>query len=169
MPPAVNVILIVVTILAGSFWIGGYVTVIIVGRVSAAVLDGPARVNFFRRFGSVFYRVSGPALLVAYAAGWTLLARRPWSSELTWLATESAILLLLLIGGVAQARDLTRLRSLLSTQPDGQTLSETIHRRSRWATAARALIGIVTIGLVITVAMLLVGSASTAAVWTATP
>lgn len=147
--------LIVVVILACAIWIGGYVTVIVVSAITRKTLDGRTRVDFFRRFGAAIFAVTIPALLVAYASGWTLLARLPWSGGLTRMAVGSAALLLVVVVGVIQARDLTRLRRRLAAEAGNDNLARTIRKRAHAATAARGLIGILTLGLVINTAVLL--------------
>ncbi|HRN30279.1 MAG TPA: hypothetical protein PK890_11355, partial [Terrimesophilobacter sp.] len=110
MPEVFDVVLATLLIIAGSIWIGGYVTVVVVSLVSARALEPDARVLFFRRFGAAYFWVSTPALLVALGIGWVFLARLPWSDELTRMAVASVVLVVILIGGIIQARNLTRLR-----------------------------------------------------------
>lgn len=155
MPVGLEIALAVVLIIAASVWIGGYVAVVVVSMVSAKVLDGEARVRFFRSFGGAYFKVSVPALLVAYAIGWAFLARLPWSSELTRMAVASALLLVILVVGIVQARGLTRLRERFATEPTDAALGQKIRRRARAAAILRGLIGLLTLGLAVHAAVLL--------------
>lgn len=159
MPAALNAVLSVVLILASAVWIGGYVAVAVVAIVSSKTLEPSQRVTFFKRFGRVYLRVAGTALVIMYATGWTLLSQVPWSSELVRITAASAALLLILIAGIIQARNLTKLRmQVLQTpenQQESQALLQTIKRRARAATILRTLIGLITVVLVIEATILL--------------
>jgi hypothetical protein len=157
-PTAVEAILVAVLIIASAIWIGGYVAVIVVSFVSSKTLDGRARVDFFRGLGRAYLKMTTPALLVAYAAGWILLARAPWTAGSTRMVIGSAVLLAVLIAGVIQARDLTRLRMRLPAEPQNEALVRAVRVRARAASLVRGLLGILTLGLIINVAVLLVGN-----------
>lgn len=149
----VDVVLAAVLIVAAGVWIGGYAAVIVVSVISAKTLDGPARVRFFRMLGSAYLKFTGPALLVAYAVGWSFLTRLTWTGGSTRLAVGSALLLIVLAAGVAQARNMTRLRRRAFAEPANDALGQAIRRRARAATILRALIGILSLWLVIEVAI----------------
>src|SRR5690625_596688 len=97
MPAALNAVLSVVLILASAVWIGGYVAVAVVAIVSSKTLEPSQRVTFFKRFGRVYLRVAGSALVMMYVTCWVLLAQTPWSGELVRITAASAALLLILI------------------------------------------------------------------------
>lgn len=156
MPEPLEIILAVVLILAVATWIGGYIAVVVVSVVSAKTLEPEARVAFFRRFGAAYLKVAGPALLVALALGWMFLSRLPWSDELARMVVASGALVLLLIAGIVQARDLTRLRERLSDAPDDGVLAQRIRVRARTAGILRGLIGVLTLGIIVHAAILLV-------------
>lgn len=166
MPAALNAVLSVVLILASAVWIGGYVAVAVVAIVSSKTLEPSQRVTFFKRFGRVYLRVAGSALVIMYVTGWALLAQIPWSGELVRITAASAALLLILIAGIIQARNLTKLRTqALQTpenQQESQALLQTIKRRARAATILRTLIGLITVVLVIEATMLLSNVITTA-------
>lgn len=150
-----DILLVVILIVSGSVWIGGYSAVIIVSLISSRALDPDARIRFFRMLGGAYLKVMVPALLLTYMTGWLVLAQRPWSVGVTWLAVGSGLLLLVLLAGVMQARDMTRLRRRASAEPENAMLALTIRRRARSAAILRGLIGVLTLGIVVNVALLL--------------
>lgn len=143
---------------SAAIWLGGYVAVVIVAATSAKALDAEARVRFFRRFGGDYLKVALPALLIAYATGWALLGRLPWSAGHTRLAVACGLLLAVLLLGIAQARDLTRLRQRLASAPEETSLATQIWSKSRAAALLRGLIGLITLFMAVDVAGMLARS-----------
>jgi uncharacterized membrane protein len=139
--------LVVVEVLAASVWIGGLVTIGIVAQIVRRQLEPAARVSFFRSLGRRYLTVGGSSLLVALASGALLLARGPWAGEKT--VAVAAALVLATAAGVAQARSLTVLRQGALEDALQSRLADRIRRRARTATFLRALIGSLTIALVV--------------------
>lgn len=166
MPAALNAAISVVLILATAIWTGGYITVPVVAVISSKTLEPSQRVTFFKRFGRAYLRLAGTALVIMYVTGWALIAQIPWSSDLLRITVASAALLLILIAGIIQARNLTKLRTkalnVKENEPEGLQLLQTIQRRARAANVLRALIGVFTVVLVIK-ATLLVNTVITSA------
>lgn len=145
-------VLIAVEILAASIWIGGLVAIAIVARIVREQLEPGARVAFFRSLGRRYLCVGGGALLVSFVAGALLLAEGRWTGEKTAAVAVAAALVLVTAAGVVQARSLTVLRRSALDQPAGSPLAARIRRRARVATFDRALIGGLTIALVLVAA-----------------
>lgn len=155
MSSILDAVLVTVLIVAASVWIGGYAAVIVVSVISAKTLEGPTRVRFFRMLGSAYLKFTVPALIVAYAIGWSFLARLTWTGELTRMAVASVLLLVVLAAGVVQARGMTRLRRRAFAEPANDALRRSIRRKARTATILRGLIGLLTLGLVVHVAIII--------------
>lgn len=145
----VDTALTVVLIIAASVWIGGVVTVIIVGRISKQTLDDATRVKFFHAFGRAYLAVAGPALVVTGLIGWSFLARQEWSGELGRMAFASTLLVAVLIAGIMQARSMTRMRAKLTQRPGDIDLARKIKTQATTATVLRTLIVVLTFGLTV--------------------
>lgn len=157
MPTALTVILAIILIVSAGIWLGGYLTLPMVSLISARTLEAEARVKFFKRFGRAYFTMAGVALVVALAVGWVFLAQIAWTPQHTRIAVASSALVLNLAAGVIQARDLTRRRARLVEAPGDARLARSIKTRASLATGLRALIGVFSLGIVIQVAILLVG------------
>jgi uncharacterized membrane protein len=138
-----------VFVLATSIWIGGYVAIAVVARVASSALDPGRRVEFFRSLGRSYFRLGLPALAVALATGGFLA--RDVQSEGTLITTSvvAALLLFTFAVAVVQARRMTALRRRLLESPDDEKLSEHVRRGGRVAGSLRALLGLLTVALVV--------------------
>ena len=136
-------------VVATSIWVGGYVAIAVVARAATATLDPAARVAFFRALGRSYLRVGFPALLVALAAG-GLLARDAAKGGLFFTIVIVAAVLLASFGvAVAQARRMTRLRRMLLESPEDASLADRVRRGARSAAGLRAVLGVLSIVLVV--------------------
>jgi pantoate kinase len=136
-------------LLAVSVWVGGFVTIAVVTRVVRRQLPMPAQVAFFRSLGRGYGVVGGVALGVALLTGGALLSRRGWD-EWAAVAVVLAVTLVLATGaGVAQARGMTRLRQRALREPQDAALTARIERNARRALVLRALIGALTVALLV--------------------
>jgi uncharacterized membrane protein len=138
-----------VFVLATSIWVGGYVAIVVVARVSSGVLDPPTRVAFFRALGQRYFWVGAPALLVALGTG-GLLARDATDRGLfVVIACLAAVLVACFCVAVAQARRMTRLRRDLTASPDDNALQARVARGARTAGLLRAALGLLSVALVV--------------------
>ncbi len=144
-----------VCILATSIWVGGYVALVVMAKVSYRTLGPAERIVFFREMGKKFGPVCVIALAIALASGGALIASRGWGGPLIVVGVALAAALLAATAvGIAQARRMRALRqAALSRQGDDQ-LTRHVRRGTRFATALRATIGILTLALVATGALM---------------
>lgn len=137
------------TLLAGSVWLGGFITIMVVTRVARRRLDPPVQVDFFRALGRSYGVVSSLALVVALAGGGILLAGREWD-RLALIAVGLVAALVISTGvGVVQARGMTRVRQAAVHEPADYALAARVRRGSVRAAALRAGIGVLSIGLLV--------------------
>ena len=136
-------------VVATSIWLGGYVAIVVVARVATATLEPGGRVALFRSLGRAYLRVGIPALVVALAVGAVLLTEHGWDA----LAVTTTVLSLVLVGllavAVAQARRMTRLRRQALARPEDAALTVQVRRGSRYAGVLRALLGLLSVSLVV--------------------
>ena len=149
-------LLLSVFVVATSIWVGGYVAIGVVARAATTTLDGPGRVAFFRSLGRSYLWVGTPALLVALATGAALLRGHRWDALVAATIATAVLLLVGLAVGVVQARAMTRLRSRSVRQPSDAGLAEQVRTGAHRATALRAVIGLLTIAMVVLGAFLTV-------------
>lgn len=142
-------LLAVLLVLATSVWVGGLITIAVVARVATRTLGTVERVAFFRGFGRAYGIVGGSALLVALATGATLAARQPWTGLLTVCAVLAAVLVVTTAIGVRQAWRMTRLRQLAATGPAPARAGSAIRRGAGRAAVLRALIGVLSLALLV--------------------
>lgn len=147
MPHAAATAVTGVLILAASIWLGGYVALIVVSRVAARTMDPATRSGFFRELGRTYGIVTTCALVVAYACGAALLYGRPWDGVLVAGVVVAVALAVVTGVGVVQARGMGRLRRHARGEPGDPRLAEQVRRGARRATALRALIGVLSAGL----------------------
>ncbi len=147
-------LLLATLVLATSVWVGGYVAIVVVARTATATLEPAARVRFFRSLGRRYLWVGTPALVVALATGALLLRGHEWNRPLIATAIAAVALLLLLAVAVGQARRMTTLRRRAVTDPANTRLAQQVTRAARGAAALRALLGLLTLTLVILGALL---------------
>ena len=138
-----------VLVLATSIWVGGYVTIAVVARTATSTLDPADRVTFFRSLGRTYLRVGLPALAVALATGAVLARDHDWDALMATTVMVAAVLLASLAVAVSQARRMTRLRHRLVGSPDDRQLGETVRQGARAAAALRAVLGLLSIALVV--------------------
>lgn len=136
-----------VELLAASVWVGGLAAIAIVARCARALLDGTTRVAFFRELGRRYLRVGGGALAVAYAAGAALISSGRWTDVKSAIAAVAAVLVVVTLAGVAQARSMTRLRTA-ALAGDPRLGADHLAARARRAGALRGLIATLTLTLV---------------------
>jgi hypothetical protein len=138
-----------VLVLATSVWVGGLVTVAVVARIATRTLPPADRVALFRGLGRAHGIIGGLALLLAMGIGALLVADRPWSWLLTTAAVAAAALLVTTAVGVRQARHMTRLRSRSAACPADSQVEIDVHRGAVRAAVLRALIGVLSLTLVV--------------------
>lgn len=148
LPVAAEAALAVLLVLAAAVWVGGYLAIAVVARVSVRTLDSAARVAFFRGLGRSYLLVGGPALIVALISGGLLLMGRPWDGRLTAVAALAVALVLTTVTGVVQARRMTRLRRRALRQPEDERQAR-IRQGARRAGLLRALIGVLSLALLV--------------------
>lgn len=149
MPEAVQGVLTAALVVATSIWLGGYVAIVVVARVATATLDPAGRVALFRSLGRAYLRVGIPALAVALAVGAVLLTQHGWDALATTTAALSLVLVGLLAVAVAQARRMTGLRRQALAHPEDRALAEEVQRGGRHAGLLRALLGLLSLSLVV--------------------
>lgn len=145
----VEAMLLALFILATSIWIGGYIAIAVVARTAAATLDPSARVRFFRSLGRSYLWVGIPALLVALGTGAVLLRDRDRDTLLVATVLIAAIMVACLAIAIAQARRMTRLRRRALDAPDDERLAQLIRRDGRAAALLRAVLGLLSLALVV--------------------
>lgn len=153
----VEAIVLAVFAAAASIWVGGYVAIMVVARSASQVLDSATRVAFFRSLGRLYFWVGAPALVVAVATG-GVLARDLTDEGLFWvIVVIVAVLLASFAVAVIQARRMTRLRRSLVSAPDDESLRARVSRGARAAGILRAVLGLLSLAVVILGAFLAAG------------
>lgn len=149
MSDTAQTILLGVFTLATSIWVGGYIAIAVVAHVAARALPPAERVAFFRSLGRTYGILGSAALVVALGTGGALLSDRRWDAMLTAAVAVAAALVMLTVAGMAQARRMTRLRRSSLQLPDGLQLAAKVTRGAHTASALRALIGLLSLTLVV--------------------
>ena len=149
-------LILAVLLLATSIWIGGYVAIVVVARVATATLEPRARVAFFRSLGRAYLRVGVPALVLALVAGAVLAWDGPKGGLFAAIVTVVAVLLVSFAVAVVQARRMTRLRHRLTETPTDERLRADVARGARAAGTLRAVLGLLSVALVVLGAFLAV-------------
>ena len=149
MPDSVRAVVLAVFVLATSIWVGGYVAIVVVARTAAATVDPGSRVVFFRSLGRSYLRVGLPALIVALVSGGVLAGGLDWDALLVTTVGVAAVLLVSFAAAVTQARRMTRLRHGLLGSPEDKQLSEQVRRGARAAARLRAVLGLLSVALVV--------------------
>lgn len=147
LPPPAQASVTAVLILATAVWIGGLAAIVVVARVARATLGAAERVTFFRGLGQAYGRVGGVALAAGLASGAVLAATRRWDGQLTASAAVAAGLVAVTIAGVAQARQMTRLRRDALRDPGSHQLSARVRRGARNAAILRSAIAALSLAL----------------------
>jgi len=138
-------VLLGVFLFAASVWMGGWVSAIAVARSTSATLSREDRVAFFRHFGRHFGIVTGAALAIALGCGLVLLLTARWTGTSSALVVASAVLVVVLLCGVTQARGLTRMRAASIAAPGDRDLQARIQSRARAAAILRGSIGVLSV------------------------
>ncbi len=141
--------LLAVLVLAVSVWVGGYVAIVVVARTATQTLTPEFRVQFFRALGRRYLWVGLPALLIALTLGAFLLRDHAWDALLLGTLVAAVVLVGLLVVAVAQARRMTRLRRQAGKDPTNHDLGEEVARGGRRAAALRAMLGVLSVSLVV--------------------
>ena len=141
-------ILLGVFMLSSSVWVGGYVAIAVVARVTTRTLTPDQRVAFFRSLGRTYGIIGGAALVIALGTGIGLLSHHAWDDTLVTSAAVAAALVIALTAGIAQARRMTRLRIRKLADAADPHLGPRLRRGARSATLLRAAIGLLSLALI---------------------
>jgi len=132
-------------ILATSIWLGGLFAIAIVARVATRTLEPAARVAFFRGLGRAYALMGTAALALAYGTGAALLRGHPWNLARVATTLVAVVLVATLGVGMAQARQMTRLRRRTLDQPGDTALATRVLRGALRARVLRGLIGVLSL------------------------
>lgn len=149
MSQTVQAVLLAVFILATSVWVGGYVAIAVVARAASATLDAAGRVAFFRSLGRSYLWVGVPALVIALATGAVLARDHDWDALMAVTVAVAVVLVVLLAVAVAQARRMTRLRRHALERAGDERLAAQVRRGGRAAGILRAVLGLLSLALVV--------------------
>lgn len=149
MQPVAHAFWLTVLVLATSVWVGGYVAIAVVARVASSSLNAADRIAFFRWLGRTYLPVGSAALICALLSGAVLLWGRPLDGLLVVTVTAALLLVVLLAVAVSQARAMTRVRAAALAAPNDATLSSQVLSGGRAAGALRALLGLLSLVLVV--------------------
>lgn len=145
----------ILLVVSGGVWLGGYLTMPVVARAASATLAPLDRVAFFRALGRAYLPVGGSALVLALLSGAVLLREHRSGALLVATAVTAAALVAALALGVVQARRMTRLRQAAGVTPSDTVLSERVRRGAVAAVILRGLIGLLSLALVVMGCLLL--------------
>lgn len=145
----------ILLVVSGGVWLGGYLTMPVVARAASATLAPLDRVAFFRALGRAYLPVGGSALVLALLSGAVLLREHQSGALLVATAVTAAALVAALAFGVVQARRMTRLRQAAGVTPSDTVLSERVRRGAVAAVILRGLIGLLSLALVVMGCLLL--------------
>ncbi|MBB3043040.1 hypothetical protein [Nocardioides soli] len=149
MSQTAHAVVLAVFVLAVSVWVGGYVAIGVVARAARATLRPADRVAFFRALGRSYLGVGVAALAIALAAGAVLVRGHERDPLLVLTAALAVALVALLAVAVVQARRMTRLRRRALEAGADAHLDAQVRRGSRAAGALRAILGLLTVSLVV--------------------
>lgn len=150
-----NALWLILLVVSGGVWLGGYLTMPVVARAASATLAPLDRVAFFRALGRAYLPVGGSALVLALLSGAVLLREHRSGALLVATAVTAAALVAALAFGVVQARRMTRLRQAAGVTPSDNVLSERVRRGAVAAVILRGLIGLLSLALVVMGCLLL--------------
>ncbi len=149
MSPAIHVFWLVLLVLATSVWLGGYVAIAVVARASVASMAPATRVAFFRALGRAFLPVGSAALVVGLVSGSMMLRGREVDGLSVGAAVVAGLLVALLGVAVVQARRMTRVRQRARATVGEDALAPSSIRGGSAATVLRALLGVLSLTLVV--------------------
>lgn len=149
MSPAAHTAWLTLLVVATSVWLGGYVAIPVVVLAARNSLDAPQRVAFFKALGRAYLPVGTAALGLALLSGAVLLRERPRDATSLTLLALAVVLVITLGVAVGQARRMTRLREALAASPADSALAAAAARGGRRAVFLRALLGVITLTLVV--------------------
>ena len=151
----IHTLLVVFELIAASIWIGGLVAIGLVAHIVRQTLESRARISFFRSLGRRYLRVGGSSLVVALVCGALLLVPGDWTNEKAVALAVAFALVLVTVVAVIQARRLTVLRqAALEGGGTATGLAILVDRRAHRAAILRAAIGLLTLALVVTAAVI---------------
>ena len=142
-------ILLTILILSTSVWVGGYVAIVVVARTTTTTLDSASRIAFFRSFGRSYFWIGCPALLVALITGGLLLRGRELDALVICTIVLAVVLLALFALAVVQARRMTTLRTRAVEHSDDEHVAMRVRRGGRTAGILRAVLGVLSLVLVV--------------------
>jgi hypothetical protein len=151
-----RVVLVAVGMLAASVWVGSLVSLAVVSAAARRTLDPRSRVALFRTVGRSYQYVGTGSLLLAIALG--LVLAWPLSEVSDGVRAElvlSAVLVLVAVLGMAQAKRMTVVRRRALDRPEDAGAAALVRRGARTAGALRGLIAGVTLAMVLVGAHLL--------------
>jgi len=147
-----------ILLLSTCVWVGGYVAIAVVARSATATLDPRSRVAFFRSLGRRYLLVGAPALIVALATGAVMLRDVEQDATVVTAYVVAGVLVVAFAVAVRQARRMTVLRRDLIDAP-GDDLAGRVRRGGVQAGLLRALLGVLSIVLVVLGAVIATGAA----------
>lgn len=151
-------LLVSILLLSTCVWVGGYVAIAVVARSATATLDPRSRVAFFRSLGRTYLLVGAPALIIALAAGAVMLRDVERDATVVTAYVIAGVLVISFTIAVRQARRMTVLRRDLIDAPDDD-LAGRVRRGGVEAGLLRALVGVLSIALVVLGAVIATGAA----------
>ena len=143
-----DVVLQFVLVLATSIWVGGLVTIAVVGRVASRTLTAADRVQFFQGLGRTYAPIGGVALGTALVTGAILVVDQPLDGLVVAGAVVASVLVAATAVGVVQARRMTVLRLRAAASMEDWRVRNAVRRGAMGAALLRALIGALSLVLV---------------------
>jgi hypothetical protein len=142
-------VLVFLALLGACVWVGGFIAIAVVAHAARRTLGKLDQIAFFRALGQSYGLVGGTALGVALVCGAVLLVERPWDGTATASVCLAALLTLVTAVAVAQARGMTRLRRRALSEDGDPFLAIQVRKGAARASALRAAIGVLSIGLLV--------------------
>jgi uncharacterized membrane protein len=142
--------IIAIGLLAACIWVGSLVCLALVVRVARSTLDGQSSVTFFRSIGRLYAWVGTGSLLVAIVVGLVLGGSpQDWDGAQVLTAALAALLVLLTVVAMGQARAMTVKRRAALADPGDAAALEAVRRGASVAGALRGSMAVVTLVLVV--------------------
>ena len=149
-------VLLAVGMLAASVWVGSLVAIAVVSSVARRALDARGRVALFRGVGRAYRYLGTGSLLVAVAVA--VVLAWPVSEVDRGVRAElvlSAVLLVVTLAGMAQAKRMTVLRQRSLDRPRETAALAAVATGAKVALVLRGAIGLVTLVMVVLASHLL--------------